>query len=70
MITEADFEGGDLEAARQPPTADQSAWDEVWQDNRRKALARGRTPNQAAQIADTRTEAQKGQRPERPKETR
>lgn len=59
-----------LEDARRPPTPAQAAWDVDWRANYRSALARGRTPNQAAVIADTRTEAQKGPRPDQPKEQR
>lgn len=63
MITDADWDGGDLDTARQPPTPAQAVWDEAWTANYDTARQRGRTPNQAVQIADTRTEAQKGQRP-------
>lgn len=57
-----------LEDARRPPTVAQQVWDGTWRRNYETARRLGRTPNQAATIADTRTEAQKGQRPTNPKE--
>jgi hypothetical protein len=44
-------------------TPQQRAWDVEWDTYRRVALHRGHTPNQAVEIADSRTEAQRGQRP-------
>jgi len=61
-----------LKAARlcwRDPTSAQRVWDEAWNANWRTARRRGHDDETAVTIADTRTEAQRGQRPTNPKET-
>jgi hypothetical protein len=61
-----------LEGARRrwrDPTSAQRVWDDAWNTNWRTARGRGHSDEAAVEIADTRTEAQRGQRPTNPKET-
>lgn len=58
-----------LEAARQPPTPEQQAWDALWQPLYDRNRAAGRSPNASIARADDLMDLHnRGTRPE-PKET-